>query len=63
MHTKPMAESDGTFTNENEVKWPCPKCGGKVHMRVWESSCGGYEDEKYTCTACPWVRWAEGPDS
>lgn len=65
MHTKPMKESDGTFTKPREATRSCPKCGGKVTYKVWDSSCGGYTDVKYTCQnpECKHYWWVEGPDS
>lgn len=64
MHTKPMADSEGTFGDCEEVNATCPKCnGGPVHVRVWESSCGGYEDHQYECRGCGHYWWVEGPDS
>lgn len=63
MHTKPMPETAGEFTKSDVAKRPCPKCGGQVRVQLWESSCGGYEDEKYTCESCNHVWWVEGPDS
>lgn len=64
IHTKPMSESQGEFTEEAKGTQPCRKCGGmNVQRRVWESSCGGYEDYKYICKDCGYVRWVDGPDS
>lgn len=65
MHTQPMAEHQGDFGDEHESKdRPCPKCkGGPVMYRVWESSCGGYEDYKYRCAACGHTWWIDGIDS
>ena len=44
---------------------PCRKCNelGSVEYREWESSCGGYEDYHYRCTACGQDWWIEGPDA
>jgi hypothetical protein len=65
MHTKPMSEGEGTFrptTPEPEIECrKCKKIGG-VSSRCWDSSCGGYEDYKLTCT-CGHSWWEEGPDS
>lgn len=65
-HTGPMRDSDGTFS----ASWtavseqPCPKCGEtKVKYRVWESSCGGYEDHKFKCGSCGHTWWVDGPDA
>ncbi len=64
MHTGPIADSAGTFAQERDVDRPCPKCGVRpVKMRVWESSCGGYEDEAYRCPACDHSWWIDGIDS
>lgn len=67
MHDKPMAESDGTFLRD-DASCPgvaCRKCGetGGVKFKPWESSCGGYEDYKYTCTKCGHYWWIEGSDA
>ena len=58
-----MAETEGEFTKNDVSKRPCHKCGGEVRVRLWESSCGGYEDEKYTCAKCRHTWWVEGPDA
>lgn len=44
---------------------PCRKCGavGHIDYRMWESSCGGYEDVHYRCTACGQDWWVEGADA
>lgn len=68
MHTKPMSETDGTFTDKRGTPCPetkCHKCdqAGAVMCKVWESSCGGYEDYKYTCGNCGHVWWIDGIDS
>lgn len=64
MHTQPMKDSDGTFGEGKCVATPCRKCkGASVKMEVWESSCGGYEDYKFTCGDCHHYWWVEGPDS
>lgn len=60
---KSMAESEGVFTKSDVARRPCPKCAGEVRVQLWESSCGGYEDEKYTCTKCGHVWWVDGSDS
>lgn len=62
-HTEPMPETSGEFTTSKLSKRPCPQCGGPVHVELWESSCGGYEDEKYTCTTCHHTWWVDGPDA
>jgi hypothetical protein len=64
MHTKPMEESEGAFTRVESRKWTCRHCLCKnVTCKVWESSCGGYEDYKYTCPDCGYVWWVDGIDS
>lgn len=65
MHTKEMSEHDGTFGNKRPSPHRCrkPGCGGAMTYEVWESSCGGYEDEKHTCSKCGHGFWVEGPDS
>lgn len=64
-HMKPMAESEGTFEAEKrQSDRKCDKChSSKVTYRVWESSCGGYEDYKYTCGECGHWWWIDGIDS
>ena len=64
MHTQPMSESAGTLNASKPAQCGCRKCGKKeVTYQVWESSCGGYEDFKYTCGACGHVWWVDGIDS
>jgi hypothetical protein len=65
MHTQEMSELDGTFNEEKPCDRKCPKCGSAMTVRVWDSSCGGYEDEKFTCTnkECGHSYWVDGPDS
>jgi hypothetical protein len=71
MHTKPMAESDGELSAGVGSGRPCQKCRAEklengspaVRYQTWESSCGGYEDYKYTCGACGHVWWIDGIDS
>jgi hypothetical protein len=59
-----MPESAGTFGDEKVASCKCRKCGGgPVHEKCWESSCGGYENFKYTCQACGHSWWVEGIDS
>lgn len=64
-HTKPMAENEGTFQETQQTKRSCPSCKreGTVTCSTWESSCGGYEDEKFVCSACGYSWWVEGPDA
>lgn len=66
MHSQPMAESDGKFDETEQLPGvPCRKCGavGGVSYRVWESSCGGYTDCKYSCATCGQYWWVDGPDA
>jgi hypothetical protein len=66
MHMKPMSESEGTFDSGwRDSPRPCPHCKvtGQRQYRVWESDCGGYEDEKNRCLACGKIWWIEGPDA
>jgi len=59
-----MAESEGTAGPPVKAERPCPKCGSdNVTVQTWESSCGGYEDEKFTCGACGHTWWVDGIDS
>lgn len=55
----------GEFTDEwKPSKVACRGCGGsQVFYRVWESSCGGYEDYKYECRGCGKEWWVDGIDS
>lgn len=64
MHSGPMPESAGEFTSDRQVQSFCRSCDKKtVHkMEVWESSCGGYEDGKFTCLSCQTVHWIDGDD-
>lgn len=61
----PMKESDGTFSAAGTAERSCARCRrDTVHdSEKWESSCGGYEDYKYTCLRCGAVHWVEGIDS
>lgn len=66
MHSQPMNETDGTFQETEPSDRPCPKCqasADRVRMKAWESSCGGYEDYKFTCMGCGYEWWVEGIDS
>lgn len=58
-----MKYSEGEFNDWKLAKTPCRKCGGQVRYRTWESSCGGYEDINYECTACHYEWWVDGIDS
>ena len=63
MHTGPMPDSAGVFEEWKESITPCRTCGGKVRYRVWESSCGGYEDYNFHCEGCNKDWWIDGSDS
>lgn len=63
MHTGPMPDSAGTFGDWIKSQHP-HSCGSAEHFyRVWESHCGGYEDEKHECRGCGATWWVEGSDS
>lgn len=64
-HTAPMADSQGEFADfKVQPDVPCRKCSSHtVSMREWESSCGGWEDYQYRCSACGHSWWVEGIDS
>jgi hypothetical protein len=60
----PGVPIQGDDTSEKPVDCPCRKCGEKqVTMYTWESSCGGYEDYRFTCRACKATWWVDGIDS
>jgi DNA-directed RNA polymerase subunit M/transcription elongation factor TFIIS len=62
--TPDMKESDGAFGPIKKELHNCVKCGEKTaECKPWQSSCGGYEDEKYTCSNCGHSWWVEGIDS
>jgi DNA-directed RNA polymerase subunit M/transcription elongation factor TFIIS len=64
MHTKPMAEHEGQFRPPTKSACRCPKCEHRgATVEVWDSNCGGYEDEKLTCDSCGYVWWVDGPDA
>jgi len=64
MHTQPMSESEGTFQEAEPTGVACRSCGErKITCETWESSCGGFEDYKYTCGACGYSWWVDGIDS
>lgn len=63
-HMKEMEEHEGTFSPPEDKKYPCQKCGAvEAICRLWESSCGGFEDYQYTCKTCKHVWWVDGIDS
>lgn len=64
MHSEPMAETEGTFSDRKDAGIPCRKCKAKtVVVETWDSNCGGYTDWKYTCLHCKHVWWVDGIDS
>ena len=69
MHDQPMPDSAGTLGNWKPTKaenpaFHCWKCGSDdVWYRIWESSCGGYEDLKYECRNCGRTWWVESADA
>lgn len=66
MHTGPTPEAAGEFVATDVELYDCYGCNQRTaKAELWESSCGGYEDVKYTCTdpKCGKVRWVDGCDS
>lgn len=64
MHTGPMPDSDGEFGGWKSSGGPCRHCGETaVLYRVWESSCGGFEDYHFKCKSCGQTWWVDGIDS
>jgi DNA-directed RNA polymerase subunit M/transcription elongation factor TFIIS len=70
MHTREMAESEGTFrsdwkpTRAENPRFKCRKCGSDdVWYRVWDSDDGGFEDVEYECRGCGRKWWFEGSDA
>ncbi len=66
MHTAPMSELDGQFTEALPTERECDKCGAPMTVQEWDSSCGGFTDYKYTCTnrpQCQRIYWVDGGDS
>jgi hypothetical protein len=63
--SRQFSELEGEFTSKMTVDFPCPKrCGNRrITCQLWESSDGGYEDNKYTCQGCGHVWWVDGPDA
>lgn len=65
-HIAPMADSQGEFGEyKHAVEIKCRECKAERHVRyrIWESSCGGYEDYNYKCFACGHSWWVDGIDS
>ena len=63
MHSEPMKDSDGEFNEWKDSHIKCKHCGATMKYRLWESSCGGFEDYQYKCPGCDDSYWVEGPDS
>lgn len=63
-HTRQMNDDEGEFDRWKETGVHCKYCDSPhVQYRVWESSCGGYEDYQYKCAECQRVWWIDGIDS
>lgn len=70
-HTRQMADSEGEFQQWKDAGRSCGHlipasglpCGHPVEFRVWESSCGGWEDYQYRCRGGGHTWWVEGIDS
>ena len=64
MHTKTMSDLEGNFGSWKKSNFKCRFCkSDQTYYQIWESSCGGYEDEKHECRSCKKTWWVEGPDS
>jgi hypothetical protein len=65
MNGPPADEPGGTFGDWESYDSPCAYCRaeGQCRYRVWESACGGHEDEQHQCQACGKVWWIDGPDA
>jgi ssDNA-binding Zn-finger/Zn-ribbon topoisomerase 1 len=61
-HVQPKPEHEGTLSPPEPSTRTCRTCGAPMQAQLWESSCGGYEDSKYTCPAGH-VEWVDGIDS
>ena len=64
-HTTSMPDSAGEFSPAQGEERFCAHCKARTPFKVerWDSNCGGYEDYKYTCTACSHGLWIEGSDA
>lgn len=65
-HTRKMNESEGELSPSELVQIECPKCKKTdCSVQIWESSCGGWEDYKYSCLNpdCRYQWWIDGIDS
>lgn len=64
MHINSVPESSGDLNEPKQTDRTCVNCKQQtVTYQIWESSCGGYEDFKYTCSNCKKVWWIDGIDS
>jgi hypothetical protein len=65
MHTKPMHDSEGKFSEAADEMRHCKKCGKQTNHECneWDSSCGGYTDYRFTCLDCGTQHWVDGCDS
>lgn len=62
--TRTFSDSDGSFAAPEETGIRCPKCSYRsVTVKEWESSDGGYSDERFECSHCHHVWWVDGPDA
>ncbi len=64
-HMTHMADNQGDFGAYKPSEGTgCRECKGpNVRYRIWESSCGGYEDCNYRCFDCLAEWWVDGIDS
>lgn len=63
-HMNPMPDSAGHFSQPEETQTSCRRCEEPaVSVQVWESNCGSYTDYKFTCAACGYQWWVDGPDA
>jgi hypothetical protein len=61
---EPGPEPGGDASKWTSFTGKCRKCDNTdMKYRVWESSCGGYEDNNYWCSSCGHSWWVDGPDS
>lgn len=51
-------------TKPENPAFKCRQCqSDDVWYRVWESSCGGFEDLQYECRSCKRKWWVESADA
>ena len=59
-----MGSTEWKPTKEDNPEYKCPTCqSNDVWYRVWESTCGGYEDYRYRCKECGREWWVESADA